>query len=69
MSEYLFEIGCMDGLESLATHRALPLDLFRRFSKFLDLYDESAKFFLGQLRRSGLKVQCRPECFHCCPLV
>jgi Fe-S-cluster containining protein len=66
MAQYLFEMAHMDGLEDLNSRRALPHDLLKRFRRVMHLFDESTLSLLGQLRRSGCIVQCRPQCTHCC---
>lgn len=66
MARYLFEITCLAGLEDLAGRQALPSKLLKFFKRVVDLYDESTQYLLGQMRRHGLKAQCRPECTHCC---
>jgi Fe-S-cluster containining protein len=66
MARTLFEISCLDGLEELSTARTLPSHLLRLFRKAVALYDESTHYVLGQMRRHGLKPQCKPGCTHCC---
>jgi Fe-S-cluster containining protein len=66
MADYLFEMAHMDGLDELGTMRVLPYLLLKYFQKVMDLYDESVRFLLGRLRRSGVIIQCRPLCSHCC---
>lgn len=66
MARYLFDMAHMDGLEGLGARKALPYGLLKYFKKVMDLYDDSTASLLGQLRRSGFIVQCRPQCTHCC---
>jgi len=66
MARYLFEIGCLDGLQKLSVNWSLPTSFLVYFQKVMELLDESLTVSLGQLRDAGLTVQCRQECSHCC---
>jgi Fe-S-cluster containining protein len=66
MAEYLFEMACLEGLGDLPGRHTLPLQFLVYLQKVMELGDESNRFFLGQLRRRGLSVQCRTNCTYCC---
>jgi Fe-S-cluster containining protein len=66
MARRLFESACLDGLEKLAAEGSLPALFLGHFRKVLDLFDESTRLSLRQLRGAGLTVRCEPECPHCC---
>jgi len=66
MADYLLETGRLDGLQNLERSGTLPVTALKYFQRALDLYDEAVQLFLGYLRRSGMDVQCRAGCPHCC---
>ena len=66
MARHLFESACLDGLEKLPVDGTLPASFLRYFKKVMDLFDESTRVALRQLRNAGLTLQCQPECPHCC---
>lgn len=66
MARLLFEISCLDGLDKLAAGRRLPAAFRGHMQKLMELFDESLRLALGQLREAGFTVQCQPGCAHCC---
>jgi len=66
MARHLFESACLDGLEKLPVDGTLPASFLGYFKKIMDLFDESTRVALKQLRNAGLTLQCQPECPHCC---
>jgi Fe-S-cluster containining protein len=66
ITRYFFEIACLGGLQELSARHALPSMLLWYMDRVMELFDEYIQFLLGHLRRRGLKVQCGPECPHCC---
>lgn len=51
---------------SWETRRALPASFLVHLEKAFQLLDESHRFVLSHLRRSGSPVRCKPGCSHCC---
>ena len=66
MARLLFEISCLDGLERLAVEESCPGIFLGDFHKVMELFDESTRLSLSQLRDAGFTVQCQSECPHCC---
>ena len=66
MAERLFDIACLDGLDKLSVNGTLPASFLGHFQKVMQLFDESIRYSLGQLRDAGFTAQCRPGCDHCC---
>lgn len=66
MANLLLEIAGLDGLDRLATEGCLPRLFLSHFQKIMELFDESARFSLGQLRDAGFTAQCTIGCHHCC---
>jgi Fe-S-cluster containining protein len=66
MARRLFESTCLDGLEKLVVDGSLPAAFLGYFKKVMNLFDESIRLSLRQVRDAGMTVQCRPECPHCC---
>ncbi len=66
MARRLFESTCLDGLEKLPVDGSLPASFLEYFRKVMNLFDESTRLALGQLRDAGFTVQCRLECPYCC---
>ncbi len=66
MARRLFECACLGGLERLPVDGSLPASFLGYFRKVMELFDESTRLSLSQLRDAGLSVQCRSACPHCC---
>ena len=66
MASILLDISRMDGVEEFRDCGALPDECLKKLRKALDIYDASAQWMLGMLRRSGLNTRCRFGCTHCC---
>jgi Fe-S-cluster containining protein len=66
MARLLFEIACLDGLGKLAADRSLPMAFRIHLQRVLELFDESLRFALGQLRDAGFTVRCQTGCHYCC---
>ncbi len=47
-------------------HRALPKIFLTHLDKAFGVYDESLRFVLSHLHRSGWTVTCAPGCHYCC---
>ncbi len=48
------------------TRRALPKDFLTHLEKAFLVTDQSLRFVLSHLQRSGWTVTCAPGCHHCC---
>jgi Fe-S-cluster containining protein len=66
MAGYLFRISRLDGLDGLASDHTLPRRFLTYMQKVMELCDDSNRYFVHYLRRSGRSIQCRPGCAHCC---
>ncbi len=66
MARLLSELSSLDGLAQLAAGKSLPTAFRVHFQKVMELFDESLRLALGQLRDAGFTVQCRTGCHHCC---
>ncbi|QCQ22895.1 YkgJ family cysteine cluster protein [Desulfoglaeba alkanexedens] len=66
MAEALAENARLVDVGKWREERVLPAQFFRNYEKALQLFDESTRFILGHLRRSGYNVACAMGCSHCC---
>lgn len=66
MASLLLEITGLDGLDQLAVDGGLPRLFLSHFQKIMELFDESSRLSLGQLRDAGFTAQCQIGCHHCC---
>lgn len=66
MASLLLEIAALDGLNKLASDGCLPKLFLSHLQKIMELFDESSRLSLGQLRDAGFTAQCRMGCHHCC---
>ncbi|SMC26569.1 Putative zinc-or iron-chelating domain-containing protein [Desulfacinum hydrothermale DSM 13146] len=46
--------------------RALPSSFRTQLKKAFQVLDQSHRYVLSHLRRTGSPVRCRPDCSHCC---
>ena len=66
IAHYLFEISCLNGLADYISRKTLPSHFFKYFQRAFDLYDECLQYLIGQLRRQGFTIRCKPGCAYCC---
>lgn len=66
MARCLFSNASLGEVPNLLEKKHLPARFFNNFQKAMELFDESTRLTLKQLRREGFSVQCRPDCSHCC---